>query len=270
MKMDPGEVVDLRYHVHERGLAEVMRRSAPGRGLQASGKDTEFAGRAGDASAAADAHHALQCRPLSKRLEGCSVEIPTDIPRRISFTAAQRVPHGCVEDVQYIVWLDPRRTRRCPEAPPAHRVSGRRLTAQPCAVRQVLHPDGAGSLGDVEHPARRKVPTPISTTKVLVEIADSRRVHAGGVVRTHFFQDLVEANIYPPPYPDDPETISTRISSPRPTASEIPPRRRPLRQHRLVIDVPATRRGHADGDREQRRGPGDGLPETRDGACCND
>ena len=87
----------------------------------------------------------------------------------------------------------------------------------------------------------------IYNTKVLIEVAFAED---GGVPEvsygTHFFQDLVEANIYPLPlYPDDPDTIFADEfleSAPNSLSALLPADLRYTRYVK-VIDVPAVSGG---------------------------
>jgi hypothetical protein len=153
----------------------------------------------------------LQCRSLSQRRGGQVGEWPSDVPEEdILFTAADQVPDGAVTGIRYIVYVDPHVYARIPD--PSTRIQLGQVIGR---INQALGEDcfilmGPGRWGTSNIQLGVKVTyADIYNTKVLIEVA-----HAdGGSIPevsygTHFFQDLVEANIYPLPiYPDDPAVI---------------------------------------------------------------
>lgn len=142
----------------------------------------------------------LQCRPLSQRAEGGAVEIPKDIPDEKRLLSECRfVPNGKVENIRYIVFVDPDRYREIPNRPTkleVGRVIGR--------LNKILEKEtfilmGPGRWGSSNLDLGVRVGyADIYNTKVLIEIA--ARTDDGGRPElsygTHFFQDLVEAGIY--------------------------------------------------------------------------
>lgn len=174
--------------------------------------DVEFAGEVTATYPKPQARIALlQCRTLSRRADGQSVEIPKDIPKhKILFTATQLVPRGCVDEIEYIVYVDPRAYDGIGD--PHTRIEiGQavgRLNHALEGKRFILM--GPGRWGTSNLQLGVKVTyADIYNTKVLIEIAfageDSVPEMSYG---THFFQDLVEANIFPLPlFPDEPETL---------------------------------------------------------------
>ena len=280
MKMDPGEVVVTFDNMLTSGdFAEVMRETLSI--LEEAYKrpvDIEFAGRVLATHPQPQTRITLlQCRPLSKRLEGRSVEIPTDIPEEdIIFTAQQQVPHGCVEDVQYIVYVDPRAYAQISK--PHLRIEvGQaigRLNHALSGKSFILMGPGRWGTSNIQLGVKVTY-ADIYNTKVLVQIAYSEEGSTPEVsYGTHFFQDLVEANIYPLPlYPDDPETIFNEdfFQSAPNCLSEILPADARFEQYIKVIDVPATCGGamltvimNSEEDRAM------GFLKREDGSCCND
>ncbi len=149
----------------------------------------------------------LQCRTLSQYLEVASVRIPTDVPdERIIFSANRFIRTGTVADIEYIIYVDPRdydavptRERRIEIA----RAIGR-LNEALAGRRFILIGPGRWGSNDI----RLGVPVTyadINRAKMLIEVARERDGYVPEVsYGTHFFQDLVEANIqYLPLYPDD-------------------------------------------------------------------
>ncbi|MFQ5429538.1 MAG: PEP/pyruvate-binding domain-containing protein [Phycisphaerae bacterium] len=149
----------------------------------------------------------LQCRTLSQSAESVAIPIPEDIPQeRIIFSANRFVRSGLVENIEYVVYVDPRdydavptRDKRIEVA----RVVGR-LNEQLANRRFILIGPGRWGSNDI----RLGVPVTyadINRSKMLIEVARERDGYVPEVsYGTHFFQDLVEANIvYLPLYPDD-------------------------------------------------------------------
>ncbi len=158
--------------------------------------------------------HLLQCRPLSNQEWGESLHIPTDVPAEdIVFLVRRLVPHGRVSRVRYIVYVDPVQYGRVPDYETRFelaRVVGRlnkRLEGE-CFVLM-----GPGRWGTSNVELGLKVTyADIYNTRALIEIAQSRTGDTLEVsYGTHFFQDLVEARIYPLPlYPNAPDTVFNR------------------------------------------------------------
>jgi hypothetical protein len=149
----------------------------------------------------------LQCRPLSQLAEIGDVTIPAEIPdERTVFSAAKFVRSGVTEQIEFIVYIDPRdydqvpsRERRTAIA----RVVGR-INDKLATKRFILIGPGRWGSNDV----RLGVPVTyadINKSQMLIEVARERDGYLPEVsFGTHFFQDLIEANIaYLPLYPDD-------------------------------------------------------------------
>jgi pyruvate,water dikinase len=154
----------------------------------------------------------LQCRPLW--LPGLSgpVHVPDNIPgERTLFKAKRVISGGVVEKIQYIIYIDPRRYAEIPSMElkrSVGRVVGR-INRHPRvkAAKFLLMGPGRWGSGNIELGVNVSY-ADIDNTAVLVEIAREDSGHLPEVsYGTHFFQDLVEAQIiYLPVYPDDPET----------------------------------------------------------------
>ena len=154
-----------------------------------------------------DRLYVLQCRTLSRSEEQRAVPIPTDIPEeRIIFSASKFVRSGRIEDIDYIIYVDPHdydavptRDKRIEVA----RVVGR-LNEKLARHNFILIGPGRWGSNDM----RLGVPVTyadISRSKMLIEVAREKDGYVPEVsYGTHFFQDLVEANItYLPLYPND-------------------------------------------------------------------
>ncbi len=149
----------------------------------------------------------LQCRTLSRSIEREAASIPTDVSEeRVVFTANKFVRSGVVDDVEYIVYVDPReydvqptREKRLEIA----RAIGR-LNERLGHRSFILMGPGRWGSNDL----RLGVPVTyadINRAKMLIEVARERDGYVPEPsYGTHFFQDLVEADIiYLPLYPDD-------------------------------------------------------------------
>jgi hypothetical protein len=156
----------------------------------------------------------LQCRPLSNREWIANVVVPRNVPVQDQiFTACHLVPQGIVEKVKYIIYVDP----VCYGQIPANsirlelaRIIGR-LNKQLEGENFVLM--GPGRWGSSNLDLGVKVSyADIYNTRMLIEIAMARNGTTPEVsYGTHFFQDLVEGNIYPLSlYPDNPAVLFNR------------------------------------------------------------
>ena len=139
----------------------------------------------------------LQCRPQS-RMELERVELPTNIPEeRRLFLSRRLVPDGRVTNVRYFVYISPyayREIVREEDRPALARLVGRinaRLAGEAFILvgpgRWGSHNPGLGipvGYGDIYH------------ARALVEVVPDSRAPEPSY-GTHFFQDLVEAKIFP-------------------------------------------------------------------------
>jgi hypothetical protein len=153
----------------------------------------------------------LQCRPQTALVAGAAVSIPAGIPaERIVFSAARYVRTGTIDDIEYIIRVDPTAYAMLssPEqATGAARVIGR-LNRKLADRRFVLIGPGRWGSNDLRLGVRVTY-ADINNTKMLIEVARP----VGGYLPevsfgTHFFQDLVESNIsYLPLYPEEPGNV---------------------------------------------------------------
>jgi hypothetical protein len=153
----------------------------------------------------------LQCRPLSNQNWGQQVTLPQNVPLADQvFTANRLVPSGMVDKIKYIVYVDPLAYSQMSD------VSGRmevarivgRLNKRLEGEKFILM--GPGRWGSSNIDLGVKVTyADIYNTSMLVEIAVARNgITPELSYGTHFFQDLVESNIFPLAlYPDAPGSL---------------------------------------------------------------
>jgi hypothetical protein len=149
----------------------------------------------------------LQCRPLPLSPDAGRVSIPADVPAaRKVFTAGTFVRNALIEDIEYVVYVNshayhgvPTNERRAEIG----RVIGR-LNGVLADKRFILVGPGRWGSNDIRLGVQVTY-ADISNAKMLIEVARVRDGYLPEVsYGTHFFQDLVEADIaYLPLYPDD-------------------------------------------------------------------
>jgi hypothetical protein len=193
--------------------------------------------------------HLLQCRPLSSQEWGESLRIPSDVPSEdVIFLARWLVPRGRVSRIRYVVYVDPTQYARVPDYETRFelaRVIGRlnKRLEDECFILM-----GPGRWGTSNVELGLKVTyADIYNTRALIEIAQSRSEDTLEVsYGTHFFQDLVEARIYPLPlYPQAPDTVFNRGFFDRAVnvLGELLPADAQYAPFVKVIDVPAVTGG---------------------------
>ena len=139
----------------------------------------------------------LQCRPQS-HLEFEQVEIPADIPveDRV-FVIRHMVPDGIISDIRYVVYVNTRTYAQLPSSAARQEIArliGRINTRLRDSTFILIGPGRWGSNNpDLGVPVTY---SDIYYSRALIEITDSDK-SAEPSYGTHFFQDLVEANIFP-------------------------------------------------------------------------
>ncbi|HVO39783.1 MAG TPA: PEP/pyruvate-binding domain-containing protein [Spirochaetia bacterium] len=153
-----------------------------------------------------DKLYILQCRSLSIRRETTRVTIPTDTPKEdVIFITRSGVSNAMVPNLEYIVYVDPRAYDRLETVEKKQRI-GRAvglLNQRLAGKRYGLLGPGRWGSNDINLGVRVSY-SDINNTRLLVEIAFAREGYTPEVsYGTHFFQDLVEADIaILPLYPD--------------------------------------------------------------------
>ena len=157
------------------------------------------------------AFYLLQCRPQARRAEVERVAIPRNVPAdRIVFTASKDLPTARVSGIEVIVYVNPVQYDRIASSEEKGRV-GRavgRLNEVLSERSFILMGPGRWGSSNLNLGVRVSY-ADLSNTKLLVEIAREKEGYTPEVsYGTHFFQDLVEAGIWPLPlYPDQPGVI---------------------------------------------------------------
>jgi hypothetical protein len=186
----------------------------------------------------------LQCRPLSEHPFMGEVVYPNNVPEQdILFTSNKWITTGQVSNIQYIVYVDPEAYASLTDYTlkiEIGRAIGRINKALDGSVFILL---GPGRWGSSNIDLGVKVTYgDIYNTSILGEIAmvkgdETPEVSYG----THFFQDLVEARIYPLPiYPGRKNTIFNRdfFKASRNILAKISPQDADLSTHIKIIDLP--------------------------------
>ncbi|MDH4196588.1 MAG: pyruvate, phosphate dikinase [Candidatus Aminicenantes bacterium] len=154
----------------------------------------------------------LQYRPQSFMEGGGPAHIPKNLPReRVIFLANRFISNGSLPDITHIVYVDPQTYDGLSSESSllaVGRAVGRLNKLLPRRRFVLMGPGRWGSRGDIKLGVKVSY-SDISNTAALMEIARKK----GGSLPdlsfgTHFFQDLVEAQIrYIPIYPDEHGTV---------------------------------------------------------------
>ena len=162
--------------------------------------DIEFASNGTD-------FYLLQCRPQSYHEGSAPAPIPKDIEKkRILFSAKRYVSNGRVPEITHIIYVDPHfydELTDLSSLTAVGRAVGRLNRLLPRRKFILMGPGRWGSRGDIKLGVKVTY-SDINNTALLIEIARKRGDYLPDLsFGTHFFQDLVEAEIrYLPLYPD--------------------------------------------------------------------
>lgn len=163
--------------------------------------DIEFASDGNDL-------YLLQCRPQSSGGELAPAPIPKDVsPNDIIFSANKYISNGLIQNITYIVYVDPEGYSGLTELEDLKNIGkivGILNSLLPKRQFVLIGPGRWGSRGDIKLGVSVGY-SEICNTAALIEIAVKK---AGYIPElsfgTHFFQDLVEANIrFLPLYPSE-------------------------------------------------------------------
>jgi hypothetical protein len=150
----------------------------------------------------------LQCRPQGSGEYAAPAPVPKDIPaNRMIFSARRYISNGLVQNISHVVYVDPdaySRLRNLEELVNVGKAVGMLNTILPRRQFILMGPGRWGSRGDIKMGVQVTY-ADINNTAALIEIARQKSNYLPELsFGTHFFQDLVEANIrYLPLYPDD-------------------------------------------------------------------
>jgi len=154
----------------------------------------------------------LQCRPQSFNEVSQPAEIPENISKKnILFTAEKHISNGLVPDITHLVYIDPQEYSEITshdDLLSIGKVVGKLNKILPKRQFILMGPGRWGSRGDIKLGVSVTY-SDINNTSMLIEIAKKRDQYVPELsFGTHFFQDLVEANIkYLPLYPDDNRSV---------------------------------------------------------------
>lgn len=155
-----------------------------------------------------DSFYLLQCRTQSYGGDVQPAEIPEDIPEeKIVFTANRFISNGIVSNITHVVYVDPDKYSEISsheEMIAVGKAVGNLNDILPGRQFILMGPGRWGSRGDIKLGVSITY-SDINNTSMLIEIARKKKDYVPDLsFGTHFFQDLVEANIrYLPLYPDD-------------------------------------------------------------------
>ncbi len=205
-----------------------------------------------DIEFASDGEHLylLQCRAQAPAKHVEPAPIPRDIPHnRLVFSANRYVSNGTVPNITHIVYVDPEQYANLgsrEELIAVGRAVGKLNKLLPKRQFILMGPGRWGSRGDV----KLGVPvtySDINNTAMLIEIARKTGEYTPDVsFGTHFFQDLVEAEIrYLPLYPDDDEVEFNELFLTRSPnlLAKLAPEHAALGDTIRVIDIPQSADG---------------------------
>jgi hypothetical protein len=192
----------------------------------------------------------LQCRPQSYSEQSQPAPIPRDIPEdKIVFSANRFVSNGRVPEISHIVLVDPGKYGKITDRSSliaVGRAVGKLNKLLPKCQFILMGPGRWGCRDDITSGVNVTY-SDINNTAVLIEIAIKKGKYVPELsFGTHFFQDLVEANIrYLPLYPDDEGIIfNTRfLNSAKNILPEFLPEFAYLSDTVRLIDVPSNTEG---------------------------
>jgi hypothetical protein len=154
----------------------------------------------------------VQCRTQSSSKEHAPAAIPRNIPPEgLLFSANRHISNGGVPEITHLVYVDPDEYGRISDPQDLRRVGravGKLNRVLPKRQFILMGPGRWGSRGDIRLGVNVTY-SEINNTAVLIEIARRTGEYLPELsFGTHFFQDLVEAEIrYLPLYPDEEETV---------------------------------------------------------------
>ncbi|MGD8413718.1 MAG: PEP/pyruvate-binding domain-containing protein [Candidatus Latescibacterota bacterium] len=197
-----------------------------------------------------DDFYLLQCRAQSASPEFAPAPIPRDLPRdKVLFSANQFISNGRVPEVTHIVYVDPELYGELPDLQimkDVGRAVGKLNKILPKRQFVLIGPGRWGSRGDIKLGVGVTY-SDINNTCALIEVARRKGNYVPELsFGTHFFQDLVEADIrYLPLYPDDDGVIFNEpfLRRKKNVLKKVLPEYAHLSDVLRVIDVPGVTDG---------------------------
>ena len=149
----------------------------------------------------------LQTRPMTARMEDEAVVIPKNVPQRDRIFSTRRyVRNGRVDDIEYIVYCDPRAYLQLKDDHARHQLARfvGKLNQKLAEKNFILMGPGRWGSNNIQLGIPVQY-SEINNTRALIEIAYREGDYTPEVsFGTHFFLDLVEKGIhYLPLFPDD-------------------------------------------------------------------
>jgi hypothetical protein len=216
----------------------------------------------------------LQCRSLSMRREVERVVLPVGVrDENTLFITQSGLSNAVITDIEHVVYVDPRAYDRLDTVEKKRKVGWAvgQLNKRLVGHRYALMGPGRWGSNDINLGVRVSY-SDINSTRLLVEIAFARDGYTPEVsYGTHFFQDLVEADIaIMPLYPD---TKGSRLNEEfllgsRNSLADIDPALAGLAEVIRAIHVPSVRDGlllHVFLDAESQKGIGMFAPAAGSG-----
>ncbi len=155
----------------------------------------------------------LQCRPQS-RLRDSEVRLPENIPaENIIFSTPRMAPRGQIPDIRYVLFVTPECYFSLPSSADRARLAQQISTLNAALANKVFICVGPGRWGTANPDLGIHIGYgDIYNTRALIELAgEGIGAAPEASFGTHFFQDLVESNIFPLAiYLDDEEVIFQR------------------------------------------------------------
>jgi len=192
----------------------------------------------------------LQCRPQSYSTLRAPSPIPKGTPReRIIFTAKKYISNGRLPEITHIVYINSSEYSSLKDKSTmmdVGRAVGKLNQLLPKRKFILMGPGRWGSRGDIKLGVSVTY-SDINNTAALIEIARRKGNYIPDLsFGTHFFQDLVEADIrYLPLYPDEADTIFNEkfLTKSKNIFPEIVPQFSYLSNTIMLIDVPRETNG---------------------------
>jgi len=192
----------------------------------------------------------LQCRTQSQGYSSKPATIPDDVPIESTiFTANKYISNGTVSNISHIVYVSPQKYSEISEYQhliDVGKAVGRINKLLPKRQFILMGPGRWGSRGDIKLGVSVTY-SGINNTSLLIEIARKQKNYVPDLsFGTHFFQDLVEANIkYLPLYPDDNGNIFNEdfLEKSKNVFLDMLPDYKHLGEVIKVIDIPSVTKG---------------------------